>query len=703
MADPICRWRNATVKQVCEFNQILPNIKMERNEARSLVEKRWQLWDNSTRDFFRTPYQLAAQLGLYYEDNDFFYVRFEKCLSFDEALKYLYEWGHKYYVPNPYSTSLKIEEMGIDSPIIINNYLVNWIADKGEGKWIDAKQDLFHGSIGNDDILQNMLNNYSDVEIVDGMVKLKANALHVKYDNVFADADPTDKKAFFEYFGGIVSDDTHHNYQTERACQIIYYGAPGTGKSHAINEITNNESVVRTTFHPDSDYSTFVGAYKPTTIEVRMRDMAGHVIKESGKDVTENRIIYEFVEQAFLQAYIQAWKFYAEAKNNSDAKKQFLVIEEINRGNCAQIFGDLFQLLDRNEQGFSDYPIQADNDMRKQLSKAFTNLTIPQQDKINTIYGDATIANKILHGEILLLPNNLYIWATMNTSDQSLFPIDSAFKRRWDWQYMPMCKGRDQQGNELNWRICADTCDYDWWSFLCKINEQIESITNSEDKKLGFFFCKAIDSIIGAETFVGKVLFYLWNDVFKDFGFDNNIFKDTDSTSTLSYNRFYDTDNKGNAVVRKDKVQLFLDKIGVEKVQRNDIGDEDIEDEDNDGKVSTSSKDITKYKINGEGSYPKKEVSTELIRKYIENNPTLTADQVVENWKSLGNLVSHFIETQEEYNARQDSEKSKRSNAVQCGSSQIYVAWNGWGTKEKMDELKKAIESKDWGLTIEEA
>ena len=333
--------------------------------------------------------------------------------------------------------------------------------------------------------------------------------------------------------------------------QQIYYGAPGTGKSHIINEQISNESVIRTTFHPDSDYSTFVGCYKPTTKVVKMRDLAGHVIEENGVELTEDRIVYEFVDQAFLQAYIQAWKFYD--RDNEEVEKQFLVIEEINRGNCAQIFGDLFQLLDRNMWGFSDYPIQADNDMRKQLAKAFSGLEISQEnkDRINACYKcDKDYVQQVLNGEILLLPDNLYIWATMNTSDQSLFPIDSAFKRRWDWQYMPIAKGRDEQGKELNWSIEAEDNRYDWWSFLTKINEQIGSTTNSEDKKLGFFFCKAVNGKISAETFVGKVIFYLWNDVFKDFGFDNTIFNDEDG-GTLSFDKFYATEH-GKVIVCKD-------------------------------------------------------------------------------------------------------------------------------------------------------
>lgn len=353
------------------------------------------------------------------------------------------------------------------------------------------------------------------------------------------------------------------NIASKEGLQIIFYGAPGTGKSYTINETTKDESVIRTTFHPDSDYSTFVGAYKPTTIQVTMRDVAGHKIIEGGEEVKEDRIVYEFVNQAFLQAYIQAWKFYAKAAEDAEPQKQYLIIEEINRGNCAQVFGDLFQLLDRNSTGFSDYPIYTDTDMKKQLFKAFNGLSIPQSERINNLYNGRQITEQVLKGEILLLPDNLYIWATMNTSDQSLFPVDSAFKRRWEWQYMPIGKGYDDNGNELNWKISVGTNEYDWWSFIEKINLQIGSTTNSEDKKLGFFFCKAENGYISAETFVGKVIFYLWNDVFKDYGFDGTIFKDTDG-GTLSFDKFYKADRSGKAIVQNEKIDLFLSNLGVE-------------------------------------------------------------------------------------------------------------------------------------------
>lgn len=484
--------------------------------------------------------------------------------------------------------------------------------------------------------------------------------------------------------------------------QQIYYGAPGTGKSHIINQKVSNESVIRTTFHPDSDYSTFVGCYKPTTkCEPRFTsygDKAMVIRDEKGNVLTEDRIVYEFVEQAFLQAYINAWKFYGET--DGEVKKQFLVIEEINRGNCAQIFGDLFQLLDRNMWGFSDYPIQADNDMRKQLAKAFSGLEISQEnkDRINACYRcDKDYVQQVLNGEILLLPDNLYIWATMNTSDQSLFPIDSAFKRRWDWQYMPIAKGRDN-GKDLNWSIVAKDNEYDWWSFLTKINEQIGSTTNSEDKKLGFFFCKAVNGKISAETFVGKVIFYLWNDVFKDFGFDSDIFNDEDE-STLSFDKFYSMEG-GKVVVQKNKVEKFLKNLGVKVASAVESDEDSDEEEDEDGNsISSSKRDYSKYSINGVGSYGKNKLASECVKEYIKLNPNMSVDEVVNNWKSLGYIVSHFVESKEEFDARTDNSK-ERSIEIPCGSSVVYVANDGYGSNGKADVLMNAVNQRDWGITI---
>ena len=361
--------------------------------------------------------------------------------------------------------------------------------------------------------------------------------------------------------------------------QLITYGAPGTGKSHKTKAETaawEKENVFRTTFHPDSDYSTFVGAYKPTISgdagEVKVYQGESTTVAQTQK--TTKGISYEFVAQAFTKAYVKAWQEMFAAGDDENGKPKpnpvFLVIEEINRGNCAQIFGDLFQLLDRNEVGYSDYPIDADADLARHLAKA-ESLGGINGATLASRYGiDADIATKICAGKKMVLPPNLLIRATMNTSDQSLFPIDSAFKRRWEWEYVPILEGNDAQGNLLEWKVefeipkptqedpnAKESCAYSWWEFLQKVNVIIGSTTKSEDKKLGYFFVKADDNKkISAKKFLEKVIFYLWNDVFKDYGLDK-IFAD-ENGKPVEFMRFFDakTGEIDNALIKE-----FIDHV----------------------------------------------------------------------------------------------------------------------------------------------
>lgn len=342
----------------------------------------------------------------------------------------------------------------------------------------------------------------------------------------------------------------HAGSYSDFPLQQIFYGAPGTGKSFRIKRDTANQSKIRTTFHPDSDYSTFVGCYKPT-----MSNEGDRADQEKGGGTKQ--IEYAFVAQAFLKAYVKAWKSYC-SKECENAKPQYLIIEEINRGNCAQIFGDLFQLLDRNEDGYSTYPIVADTDIQKYLSKEFEELDVP--DSLNMIYDDydGNVAEDIKNGTVLALPNNFYIWATMNTSDQSLFPIDSAFKRRWDWKYMPIDTKKE------NWNIEVDGNKYSWTVFLEKVNEQIFEVTKSEDKKLGFYFCRANNNVVGAEKFVSKVIFYLYNDVFKDYGYDRKMFKD-ENGKAIQFHEYF----QSNGDINEQKAALFLDNLDVKPIGEN--------------------------------------------------------------------------------------------------------------------------------------
>ena len=489
----------------------------------------------------------------------------------------------------------------------------------------------------------------------------------------------------------IFAEETKPKYSPILSLQQIYYGAPGTGKSKAIKDLTFGENVIRTTFHPDSDYASFVGTYKPITEEVVLRDCYGKkVIDDETKEVVkEERIAYKFIPQAFLEAYVNAWK------KLGSGKKQYLIIEEINRGNCAQIFGDLFQLLDRNEYGFSDYPIVADKDMQKYLEKEFAGWEITNKDEINQLYGEANMVSLIMKGERLVLPSNLYIWATMNTSDQSLFPIDSAFKRRWDWKYVPIREGRDKETNApLNWYINTGDKQYKWWSFISKVNELIGSLTNSEDKKLGYFFCKAKDGEIDADLFVSKVIFYLWNDVFKDYGFDDKDFQDEEG-KILSFDRFYE-DKNGKTNVDIAIVKQFLENLGVEEY----YSDEKEEEEDIDTEEEKNGNNYFKYTINGSSQqYAKRILAAKLVEEYIKMNPDLSPEQVVNNWKSLGDIVPHFVETEEEFKSRTDKPRVEK---IKCQDGYVYVSNNNWGGIAKMHELMDAVNKQNWNLYIQE-
>lgn len=268
--------------------------------------------------------------------------------------------------------------------------------------------------------------------------------------------------------------------------QQIFYGAPGTGKSHTVdNDYVKDNKCFRITFHPDTDYASFVGCYKPK--------MGG----ATGEDIT-----YSFVPQVFLNAYLYAW--------NHPGEPTYLVIEELNRGNCAQIFGDIFQLLDRQKighPGYSKYTINADSDISTYLSGELENKE-RYENVIREIYGI-----KEFDFSILALPSNLNILATMNTSDQSLFPIDSAFKRRWEMEYV----GVNYTDAEQFTVVIDESHKYSWSEILKGLNGYIKQEKHSTNKILGNRFVQSDENnVISAVAFRDKVLFFLFNDVFKD-------------------------------------------------------------------------------------------------------------------------------------------------------------------------------------------
>ena len=471
------------------------------------------------------------------------------------------------------------------------------------------------------------------------------------------------------------------------ALQQIFYGAPGTGKSYEINDLTKPYSTIRTTFHPDSDYSTFVGAYKPVMEETPVYGAQGVEVAK------EKRITYSYVKQAFLKAYLGAWQKYA--KCGETAEPQFLVIEEINRGNCAQIFGDLFQLLDRSDNGFSTYPIEADSDLQNEIKKAFAEggeyaiengLDVDDAvDGYTSNYGE-TLSDDIKNGRVLLLPNNIYIWATMNTSDQSLFPIDSAFKRRWDWRYVKIADAGK------GWKIKCGTEYCDWWTFVEEINKKIAKETNSDDKKLGYFFCKPSmgSDTITEDKFVGKVLFYLWNDVFKDG--DISLFKVSDEPEAeICFDAFYGSDNKVNI----EAIRTFLvGVVGEENIKTNDDAPIAVDVDENGNSI-----DYTKYSFDGKSRLSKKDLGHNIVMKYInehsdktfaELQSDLAFDDTVDNKYRYKGVLARAEEITGSY--------TSCFGAEQTSSDGVKYKVLTWWNKYNIDFIIKFAKAQGWAV-----
>lgn len=270
----------------------------------------------------------------------------------------------------------------------------------------------------------------------------------------------------------------------------ILFGAPGTGKSYTLNKeknillgVDNEINYERVTFHPDYSYANFVGTYKP----VPYKD-------ESGKD----SITYKYVPGPFMRIYVKA----ILNGRTENVKPYILIIEEINRANVAAVFGDVFQLLDRDDYGVSEYPIQASEDMKKYLAEV--------------LGGDPDDFCQ------LRIPDNMFIWATMNSADQGVFPMDTAFKRRWDFTYL----GIDDSENELIGKYVVlgnqNRQKVEWNKLRKAINVFLAKQKINEDKQLGPYFISrsivvpketnVIDRERFIKTFKNKVIMYLFED-----------------------------------------------------------------------------------------------------------------------------------------------------------------------------------------------
>lgn len=523
---PFARFRNFTVDNLKALLDIYPDMatKFSWSEAGDLIE-------NVSSGYKKTSYQQACQFGIEDRGNGNFRVH-SYLYSFNDDYyeKYLEFWIKTYYAPNPYVNS-------DDEPMLIYCELVKEVLAKDNHR-IDY-YDFFNRRIGgkSDDILMNALKTYGSplkYEKVEGNHFFYIKEKDLEYikkqveliEAEFAINNPKDKTTFFDRFSyenfckfhGISAEAPQednlnvNNTRVKRVTggeNILLYGVPGAGKSHKIaTEFCCDENrMVRVVFHPDYTYSDFVGQILPVV---------------EGKDLS-----YKFTAGPFTQIMKLAY--------DNPGQMYYLVIEEINRGNAPAIFGEIFQLLDRkDEDGYSE-------DVIGESEYGIVNYEVA-----NEVYGNKDIKIKI--------PSNLTILATMNTADQNVFTLDTAFQRRWNMQQI--------ENNVLGAKH-ADTIitgtDVTWGAFASVVNDLIiensAEIASSADKRLGAYFVKAKE--LRADLFSEKVLKYLWDDAFK---FDHDlIFRDDiNSLETIISTYEQAEPDKLKSVLRLEVYQKML-------------------------------------------------------------------------------------------------------------------------------------------------
>jgi GTPase subunit of restriction endonuclease len=513
---PFARFRNFTLDNLKALLDVYPDAArtMEWSEASNEIEQ-------VSRGYKRTSYQQACQFGLEDRGDNRFRIQNYLFTFDDENLKrYLEFWIKTYYAPNPYVK-------GEDEPFIIYCEMVKEILASPNhevnfydffNKWIGGKSD---------DILLNAIKNYAEPikvknvsgeEIlyiennnVEGAEKeLSYIELHMPIGNAGSRSEFFDRfsfENFCRFFGidcslPVQQEEKGHlagkinfytGYRSQFPCNRIIFGAPGTGKSYTLNKEKdiligqNDLNYERVTFHPNYSYANFVGTYKPVSYK-----------DEDGKEI----IKYEYVPGPFMRIYVKVLK---NSKDKNNIQPFLLLIEEINRANVAAVFGEVFQLLDRDENNVSEYSIHATEDMKKYLME---ELQCDEKDVAE-----------------IKIPDNMFIWASMNSADQGVFPMDTAFKRRWDFEYI----GVDDEAAEIEKYVIpigmGEHRKYVKWNDLrMEINNILlsDACKVNEDKLLGPFFisksmlenaCKDEDKFVKA--FEGKVLMYLFEDVVK--------------------------------------------------------------------------------------------------------------------------------------------------------------------------------------------
>lgn len=288
--------------------------------------------------------------------------------------------------------------------------------------------------------------------------------------------------------------------------QLILFGSPGTGKSHKVDLMTAAiepaPHTVKTIFHPEYTYGDFMGRLMPLT-------------------QPDGRVSYRYYAGHFMQALAQALSCYhqaAQAEPPDVAHPVVLVIDEINRGNSAAIFGTVFQLLDRKPDGWSSYHVDLSEMEHDALLQAMGVHRCARTGMYETDQDERQALAKLFEGDLsflaqrrIKLPPNLHLVGTMNTSDESIYYMDSAFKRRWSWEYVPI----DEDASSA---APADLAKEEWRAFVKQLNAFIishaKSIRKVEDKLIGYYFIGANKSLVAGREIQNKLMFFLWDTVF---------------------------------------------------------------------------------------------------------------------------------------------------------------------------------------------
>lgn len=541
---PFARFRNFTVDNLKALLDVYPDQaeQFSWSEAGDIIE-------NVSPGYKKTSYQQACQFGLEDRGNGNFKIQsYLYTFSDEKLLQYLQFWIKTYYAPNPYVNSN-------DEPMLIFCEIAKEILNSSNLR-IDYG-DFFSRRIGgkSDDILLNALKayalplKYEKVEDKHFLYIDPQNASYLKEHIEFIEREfpiprENTREEFFERhtfnqfckFHGIAnelpteSNMDNSNSEVKRvtgAENILLYGVPGAGKSHKIatSYCSDPRRIERVVFHPDYTYSDFVGQILPRVVDEKLR--------------------YVFTPGPFTKMLKKAWE--------DPGHQYYLIIEEINRGNAPAIFGEIFQLLDRRDA--DSYPA----DVVGESVYGISNYDIAKE-----VYGNSD--------HEVLIPSNMSILATMNTADQNVFTLDTAFQRRWKMEHIPnkfVFKDGEHaldpiQGSNVNWGTFATVVN----DLIIDISQDTSS---SEDKRLGAYFVKANE--LTKDVFAEKVLKYLWDDAFK---MDKEAVFDTKFKSLEAVIETYEatSEDRLQSVLRADLYTKMIKKMHDRNIEQNEMASE---------------------------------------------------------------------------------------------------------------------------------